>query len=100
MPRFSQQKHFISKPAAPLVQQFYEKHIKDQEIIDKGIKEGKFLEGTLFFDKKLSNKWDGYVKVDGLEMAVKVRGLKFLNKALHLDRVVVKLVNWVIWEKA
>lgn len=48
----------------------------------------------------MSNKWDGYVKVEGLPQAVKVRGLKFLNRALHLDTVVVKLVNWVIWEKA
>ena len=31
---------------------------------------------------------------------VKVRGLKYLNRALHLDTVVVKLIDWVIWENA
>ena len=40
------------------------------------------------------------MQVAGLPNAVKVRGLKYLNRALHLDTVVVKLVNWVIWEKA
>ena len=31
---------------------------------------------------------------------MKVRGLKYLNRALHLDTVVIKFVHWVIWEKA
>ena len=84
----------------PMVNQFYEKHIKDKSIIAKGIAEGKLVQGTLFFDKKLSNKWDGYVSVEGIEKAVKIRGLKYLNRALHLDTVVIKPVNWVIWEKA
>jgi len=48
----------------------------------------------------MSNKWDAYVKVAGLPQAVKVRGLKYLNRALHLDTVVLKFVNWVQWEKA
>ena len=83
-----------------MIEPFYEKYIKDQSIIAKGLEDGKFVQGTLYFDKELSNKWDGYVKVDGLPNAVKVRGLKFLNRALHLDTVVVRMVNWVIWEKA
>ena len=83
-----------------MIESFYEKYIKDEAIIAKGIEEGKFLQGVLHFDKQLSNKWDGYVLVDGLPNAVKVRGLKYLNRALHLDTVVVKLINWVIWEKA
>ena len=83
-----------------MVEQFYEKYIKDEAIIQKGIAEGKFIQGTLYFDKNLANKYDGYVKVPGLPQAVKVRGLKFLNKGLHLDTVVLKLVNWVIWERA
>ena len=29
-----------------------------------------------------------------------MRGLKYLNRALHLDTVVIKFVHWVIWEKA
>ena len=83
-----------------MIEQFYEKHIKDDSVIEKGINEGKYVQGTLFFDKNLRNKWDAYVKVEGFPEAVKVRGLKYLNRALHLDTVVVKLVHWVIWEKA
>ena len=66
VPRFSKENFFISRPAVPMVEQFYEKYIKDQTIIDKGIAEGKFVQGTLYFDKSLSNKWDAYVKVTGL----------------------------------
>ena len=100
VPRFSKDNFFISRPTVPMVEQFYEKYIKDQSIIDKGITEGKFVQGTLYFDKSLSNKWDAYVKVAGLPQSVKVRGLKYLNRALHLDTVVLKFVNWVQWEKA
>lgn len=79
---------------------FYEKLIKDQSVLSKGIQDGKFLEGTIYFDPKISTKGDGFVKVEGIKNAVKVRGLQYLNRAFHLDRVVVKFVNWVIWEKA
>ena len=100
VPRFTKDNFFISRPTVPMVEQFYEKYIKDEQIIAKGIAEGKFVQGTLYFDKELSNKWDAYVTVPGLPQAVKVRGLKYLNRALHLDTVVLKFVNWVQWEKA
>ena len=83
-----------------MVEQFYEKYIKDEAIIEKGFNDGKFVQGTLYFDKQLSNKCDAYVKVKGIPQVVKVRGLKHLNRALHLDTVVIKFVNWVQWEKA
>ena len=83
-----------------MIETYYEKFIKDQSIIEKGIRDGKFLEGTIFFDGGLPDKYDGYVKVEGVPNAVKVRGLKYLNRALHLDRVIIKPINWVIWEKA
>ena len=83
-----------------MIETYYEKYIKDQSIIEKGIADGKFLEGTMFFDCGLPDKYDGFVKVDGVHNAVKVRGLKYLNRALHLDRVIIKPINWVIWEKA
>ena len=54
----------------------------------------------MYFDSGLPDKYDGFVKVDGVHNAIKVRGLKYLNRALHLDRVIVKPINWVIWEKA
>ena len=40
------------------------------------------------------------MKVEGVQEAVKIRGLKYLNRAFHLDRVIVEPINWVIWEKA
>ena len=49
-----------------MIEQFYEKWIKDDVIIDKGIAEGRFVQGTLFFDKTLGNKWDAYVRVEGI----------------------------------
>ena len=52
----------------------------------------------MYFDSGLPDKYDGFVKVDGVHNAIKVRGLKYLNRALHLDRVIVKPINWVIWE--
>ena len=100
VPKYTRSIFHITKPTQQLVESFYEKLIKDQDIINKGITDGKFLEGTLYFDQSLADKWDGFVKVEGVQEAVKVRGLKYLNRALHLDRVVVKLINWVIWEKA
>ena len=100
VPKYTRSIFHITKPKVQLVESFYERQIKDHDIIGKGIMEGKFLEGTLYFDQSIPDKWDGFVKVDGVKEAVKVRGLKYLNRALHLDRVVVKLVNWVIWEKA
>ena len=100
VPRFTRDNFFISKPSVPMIQQFYEKHITDDDVIQKGLEEGKFLEGRLFFDKAIGNKWDGFVKVKGVEQAVKVRGLRYLNRALHLDHVVVKLCDWAIWEPA
>ena len=66
VPRFTRDNFFISRPAVPMIEQFYERHIKDNAIIAKGIAEGKFVQGTLYFDKTLSNKWDGYVDVPGL----------------------------------
>ena len=58
------------------------------------------MQGTLYFDKTLSDKWDAYVRVEGLPLPIKVRGLRHLNRALHLDTVVCKFVSWVCWEKA
>ena len=49
-----------------MIEKFYENHIKDESVIAKGIDEGKFVQGTLYFDKRLKNKWDGFVKVDGI----------------------------------
>ena len=34
-----------------MIEPFYEKYIKDESIIAKGIDEGKFVQGTLYFDK-------------------------------------------------
>ena len=43
VPRFSKDNFFISRPAIPMVEQFYEKYIKDDSIIEKGLADGKFV---------------------------------------------------------
>ena len=63
VPKFTADAFYISKPAVHMVEAFYEKYIKDETIIEKGIADGKFVEGTLFFDTTLKNKWDAYVNV-------------------------------------
>jgi len=65
----------ITKPTVPLVKTFYEKHLADEKLIREGLESGKFVEGTLYFDQTLPDKWDGFVKVEGVEKAVKIRGL-------------------------
>lgn len=58
------------------------------------------MAGRIFFDKTVADKQEGFVKVAGVEKAVKIMGLQHLNRALHLDTVVIKLQNWVHWEPA
>lgn len=91
---------FITRPTAPLVKSYYEKHITDKTLIDQGIAQGKYLQGRLFFDKSVAKKDNGFVKVPGVDKPIKVMGFQNLNRALHLDEVVVKLCNWVQWEPA
>lgn len=43
VPHFIRDNFFISRPAVPMIEQFYEKYIKDDAIIQKGILEGKFV---------------------------------------------------------
>jgi len=84
----------------PLIKSYYEKHVTDAKLLAEGIAAGKYLEGRIFFDKNVPDKHDGFVKVDGVDKAIKVMGLQNLNRALHLDTVVIKLQNWVCWEPA
>jgi hypothetical protein len=42
----------------------------------------------------------GYVKVDGIPQAIKVWGLKNLNRTYNMDEVVLKFVQWTDWGKA
>lgn len=90
----------ITKPTVPLVKSYYEKHITDAKIIEEGLLKGKFVAGRIFFDKKVADKHEGFVKVAGIEKAIKVMGLQNINRAFHLDTVVIKLQNWVHWEPA
>ena len=49
----------------------------------------------MFVDKTIKDKHDGFVKVKGVQKAVKIIGLQNLNQGLHLDTVIIKLCNWV-----
>ena len=36
-----------------------------------------------------------FVKVEGVNMPIKVRGLQYLNRAYDMDEVYIKLCNWI-----
>ena len=42
----------------------------------------------------------GYVKCEGLPQAVKIWGLKNLNRCLPMDEVVLRFVQWTDWGRA
>ena len=65
----------ITKPTVSLVKSYYEKHITDTKIIEEGILKGMFMAGRIFFDKTVAEKNEGFVKIAGVEKAVKIMGL-------------------------
>lgn len=104
MVKFSEVKAYITKPVKPLVKpSFYEKYITDKNALSQGLEQGKYVKGRLFFDY-LSEKKDrfeiGFVKAEGIDMPIKVWGLRNLNRSLHMDEVYLKFVQWIDWGKA
>ena len=84
-----------------LVQQnmpFYERYTKLDEC-EKLLQKGEALKGRIFFDTKGNiEDYDhsyAFVKVEGVNMPIKVRGLQYLNRAYDLDEVYIKLCNWI-----
>jgi hypothetical protein len=84
---------------------------KDQ--IKAGLENGKLVEGTLYFDKTVRDRTFGYVKLHDIpkeildenpdfkgDVLVKIMTIRHLNRALHLDKVTIKLCNWKKWERA
>jgi hypothetical protein len=104
--KFSEVRHLISRPMNPLVKTFYERYITDPHLIEKGQGEGKLFKGRLFIRPSKQNKWVGYVKIDCHEgslrfpQVIRIPNLKLLNRAFHLDEVVVKLWGWCDWKRA
>lgn len=104
----------ISKPKKPMVPPpFYEPYWTDQKLIQQSLEKGKIIEGRLFFDPNLRDKSYGFVKADPLVycndkgeitkfelLPIKIWGIRHLNRCFHLDKVYVKLVNWIEWGKA
>ena len=80
---------------------------------------GKIIKGTLFIDYKVQDKSVGYVLPDPIPyfeisqiadmpgadhadnffqlMPIKIYGQRYLNRAMHLDRVYVKLCDFGMW---
>ena len=89
--KFKEVRAYISKPVKPLVKTFYEKHIKDEEILRQGYEQGKLVKGRIYFDVN-GDKSIGFVKADSIDLPIKVWGLRNLNRALHMDEVYLRLV--------
>jgi hypothetical protein len=101
---FIKQKIILEKPKCvpiwcqkpPVPPAFYERFVTDPE---KGIDKGKYLKGTLYFDKTKKDRTYGYVRVADVPktyneknpafkyLLVKIMTLNTLNRALHLDPV-------------
>ena len=84
-------------------QPFYERYTKLAEC-EKLVQKGEALKGKIYFDTKAAQEgydhtW-AFVKVEGVDMPIKVRGINYLNRAFDLDEVFIKLCNWVQWEPA
>lgn len=89
---------------------FYESWWTDIRLINQQLSKGKLLVGRLFFDPQISPKNYGFVVPDpivsedgesSLQLPpIKIWGIRNLNRCWHLDRVYVKLVNWVEWGKS
>ena len=81
-------------------------------MISQSLESGKILEGRLYFDPNVKEKSQGFVRLDPIPIIeedsitylkmqdVKIWGIKNLNRAYHLDKVYVKLVNWIEWGNA
>jgi hypothetical protein len=78
---------------------FYEQYTKLDKC-EKLIAQGGALKGKIYFDSEENKKSCAFVKVDGVDMPIEVRGVKYLNRAFDLDEVYIKLYNWLQWEPA
>lgn len=78
---------------------FYEQYTKLDKC-EKLVAQGGALKGKIYFDSEEEKKSYAFVKVDGVDMPIEVRGVNYLNGAFDLDEVYIKLYNWVQWEPA
>jgi hypothetical protein len=111
-PSYTKVKATISKPSKPLLKTFYEPYWTDKKMISQSLDSGKILEGRLHFDPNVKEKTQGFVRLDPIPIIeedsitylkmqdVKIWGIKNLNRAYHLDKVYIKLVNWIEWGNA
>ena len=62
------------------------------------------MKGYLYYDNNHDNPaydytW-AFVKIPEVSQPIKIRGLQHMNRALDLDEVYLKMVNWLQWEPA
>ena len=70
--------------------------IYDEKQIEEYLKEGVFLKGVIRMNKSKS-QYHGYITVEGINNDILVRG-KYLYKSLHLDEVIVELLDYSQWK--
>ena len=68
----------------------------DEEKIEEYLKEGKCLQGIIRMNKS-KNLSHGYITVEGINNDILVRG-KNLDQSLHLDEVIVELLDYSQWK--
>ena len=68
----------------------------DEEKIEEYLKEGKCLQGIIRINKS-KNPNHGYITVEGINNDILVRG-KNLYQSLHLDEVIVELLDYNQWK--
>lgn len=91
--------HFAQpQPAAPA--SFYERYLKNQEAIAKGIAAGHLVKGRIYMTVDDDHTPVGYVQCEGLPQVVKVWGLRNLNRCFQMDEVVLRFVQWTEWGRA
>jgi len=74
----------------------FDAHLTDREV-EEGRKQGTILIGNLHVNKL--KRLEGYVRIDGLETDIIVKGVKAQNRALHGDVVAVHLLPTEQWEE-
>ncbi|OUM59230.1 hypothetical protein PIROE2DRAFT_15295 [Piromyces sp. E2] len=68
---------------------YYEKYITEEEV-EKGLNDGTLLEGQIRIS---DNSTDSYVTVLGMESDIRITSVKFRNRALDRETVIIKILE-------
>lgn len=96
--------NFVANPNANAKPAFYERFLRNKEALEKGFNNGQFAKGRIYMSQDVEANGGitpvGYLKCEGIPQAVKVWGLKNLNRTYQMDEVYVKFIQWTDWGRA